>query len=323
MPKLKQLEAWLAELQALKHQPDRSDAVLRQALQSKFGIVVGNAARIAVELSCDRLIPDLLVAFERLTRDPVQTDPGCLGKVEIVDALRHLQQREYDLFLAGSRYQQWEPVWGGQEDRAAHLRGRCVLALADLGYVDTLLVAGDLLADSAVETRVGAAQAIARYGSAYGIPLLRLRALSAEGSPPVLEAIFTSLLALSSEPTEAIAFIAAFLDSDVADVPAVAAIALGDARHPAALNALQAWVARRAESDRYQAAFAAMAAMRLPKAFDVLIDTIARGTDVESAIALESLTIYRNDTALWSRVEEAVSRRDNDARSPHTGKQSC
>ncbi|MEO0854061.1 MAG: hypothetical protein AAFY15_11250, partial [Cyanobacteria bacterium J06648_11] len=228
MPKLKQLEAWLNELESLKHQPlgDRTRAALRDALNSKFGVVVGKAARTAADLTLADLVPDLLSAFERLTQNPVQIDPGCLGKVDIVAALQQLRQREYDLFLAGIGYQQWEPVWGGQEDRASYLRGRCALALADLGYPDTLLVCGDLLADPEVETRVGAAQAIARYGSVYGIPLLRLRASIGDSSSQVLETLFSSLLALHAEKTDAIAFIAQCLDSELDETAAVAAIAL-------------------------------------------------------------------------------------------------
>ncbi|MEO1131413.1 MAG: hypothetical protein AAFX40_01760 [Cyanobacteria bacterium J06639_1] len=312
MPKLRQLEARLQELQALRHQPagDRSIAVLRRALQSSTGVLVGNAARTAIELRLERLIPDLLEAFDRLTHDPVQTDPGCLGKVEIVDALRQFGQREYDLFLAGSQYQQWEPIWGGREDRASHLRGRCALALADLGYADTLLVCGDLLADPDVETRVGAADAIARYGSVYGIPLLRLRALSGERSPQVLETMFASLLALCPEKTSAIALIARFLDSELDDVPAVAAIALGDARHPEALVKLRAWSEMRATSDIYRTAYAAIVALRLSEAFDYLIAKVESGTAEESSMARDALIPYRTDIALWERVERAWTNRE-------------
>lgn len=313
MPKLKVLEALLEELQSLKRQPvsEESRTVLQQNLQSKLGVVVAKAAEITADLGIESLATDLLIAFDRLTRNPVQVDPGCLAKVEIVDALRKLKQREYDLFVQGSRYEQWEPIWGGQEDRAGHLRGRCALALAELGYADALLVIGNMLADPTVEARMGAAQAVACYGSTYGIPLLRLRAIGGETSPQVLEVIFTSLLALCQPQTQAIEFIAKFLDSEIAEAPAVAAIALGDSRNSEAFQALQAWIARPTETENLRVAFAAMAAMRLPEAFDYLIDAIERGTDVESAIAFESLNIYRGDTAIWERVETALSNRNS------------
>ncbi|WP_026100619.1 hypothetical protein [Synechococcus sp. PCC 7336] len=312
MPKLKQLDKLLDSLRALKHQPvnEESIALLQQALQSKLGVVVCRAARVSADLKVESLVPEMVEAFERLTHNPVDSDPGCLGKVGIVDALRQLQQREYDLFLQGICYQQWEPIWGGREDRAGHLRGQCALALAEAGYSDTLLAIGDLLADPEVETRVGTARAIAQYGSVCGIPLLRLRALSGETSPQVLEALFAALIALCQPQSEAIAFIARFLESDLADVPAVAALALGESRHAAAFVALQEWSERTVDLQQQRAAMVAIATMRLPAAFDYLFGAIERGSDAESAIALESLAIYRTDIEIWERAEMALAKRN-------------
>src|SRR6266566_3450965 len=87
------------------------------------------------------LVPDLLAALDRFFLDPVKSDPQCWAKNALVQALATLGHEEAAVFVRGLRHIQMEPVWGGQEDTAAALRGNSALALVqcrDLSDFDLL-----------------------------------------------------------------------------------------------------------------------------------------------------------------------------------------
>src|SRR5579862_135441 len=114
-------------LEALRS--SRDVAELRTALRDRNNFLVSKAAAIAGELGIRELIPDLAAAFERFLRDPAKSDPQCWAKNAIAKALKDLNYHEPDFYVRGLKHIQLEPVWGGQEDSAAALRGACVLAL--------------------------------------------------------------------------------------------------------------------------------------------------------------------------------------------------
>src|SRR5262245_26147515 len=127
----RKLEDRLEQLRQLRSQgPSESvDGLLRKALNDRSNLIVAEAAKIVAEQHRSPLIPELLSSFARLFEDPVKTDPKCWGKSAIVKALVAL---EYDVsapFVRASQHVQMEPVWGGQEDAAIHLRANAVLAL--------------------------------------------------------------------------------------------------------------------------------------------------------------------------------------------------
>src|SRR5207237_4677638 len=97
-------------------------------------------------------------------------------------ALVALEYSESAAFLRASRHVQMEPVWGGQEDAAIHLRANAVLALVqcqDLSRAQVLRLLVDALADPADPVRLEAVRALEQMNGEESAALLRLKAYSA------------------------------------------------------------------------------------------------------------------------------------------------
>lgn len=312
-----ELEQLLKELDQVACTPfgDNTRFAMRRGLMSKHGIAVGKAARVVAEFEYKDGIPDLLKAFDRLLHNAADLDPGCLGKIDIIKALRRLKAYECPTYLCGIRYRQFESDWGGKQDRAAQLRAECALALAEMGYNNALLHIGELLADPEIEARVGAAQALSCFAGRAPAALLRLRALSGEEDVRVLEEIFSGLFAISfptdsaDEEDDSVRFVGRFLESSDVDVVAVAAISLGSSRKPLAFQVLREFAENSFDEDLKKIAFEAIAILRLPEAFDYTLDIIARGSDSEVHHAEQAMSIYHSDERLWDRVEKARATR--------------
>lgn len=169
MAKSRQLEETLATLRQMTDPTsDAALATLRQVLKGKQGIAIAQASRIIRKAELHTLFPDLVAAFERCLIKPEATDPGCLAKTAIAEALYHLHYGEEALFLTGIRHVQMEAVWGGKDDTAPALRSVCALGLVRMNYQYVLSELADLLADPKAEARIGAARA-SRIGT---IPML-------------------------------------------------------------------------------------------------------------------------------------------------------
>ncbi|MHC5748691.1 MAG: hypothetical protein ACYTXT_44040 [Nostoc sp.] len=190
MPKSQKLEEILSILAKIREHPTSEEGmiILRQGLKSKYSIAVAQAAKIVGESTITELVADLVEAFARMMVKPAQVDQNCLAKKEIAKTLYHLEYSDENLFLQGIRHIQMEPVWGGVEDTAAHLRGICALGLVRMNYSDVMNELADLLADPKPEARVAAAKAIAYTGNPQGVPLPR----KAEGRRQKAEENFDS-----------------------------------------------------------------------------------------------------------------------------------
>src|SRR3979490_904500 len=123
----RRMEEHLEQLGKLRSAtPAEAIPPLRKALGDKSNLIVAKAAKIAGESMIRELIPDLLAAYKRHFEDPVKRDPQCWAKNAIAKALREMEYGEAEPFLRGARYVQLEPVWGGEQDTAAALRGICL-----------------------------------------------------------------------------------------------------------------------------------------------------------------------------------------------------
>src|ERR1035438_2125663 len=162
----RQIEAEVERLTLLRESPpDEALAALKKALSDRVNLIVAKAAKIAAEMRLHDLLPDLLRAFDRLFEKPAERDPQCWGKNAISKALVALDHRHSAPFLRGIRHIQMEPVWGGEADTAATLRGTCALALpscADVTRGQILRHLVDALSDSALPVRSDAARAVAQ-----------------------------------------------------------------------------------------------------------------------------------------------------------------
>ncbi|MDX1983275.1 MAG: HEAT repeat domain-containing protein [Bryobacteraceae bacterium] len=284
---------------------------LRRALADRNNLVVSKAAGIAGDLVCPELIPEMTAAFHRYLEDAEKTDPQCWAKNALARALRDLGYDEPELYLAGAKHIQMEPVWGGSQDTAAELRAICANALVacrSLRDMEVLRVLVDLMADREKTVRAAAAQAMGQIQRDESALLLRLKILSGDREAEVTGECFSAILRI--EPRESIALIGRFLNSEDRDLPFEAVAALGDSHEPEALDLLKRTYHSSPFRDLRRAALMSMGATRQPAAIDFLIERITARESAEEAIA--ALATLRSNDEVRARVEKAVGSTGSD-----------
>ncbi|MGO9260132.1 MAG: HEAT repeat domain-containing protein [Bryobacteraceae bacterium] len=282
-------------------------AALRKALGDRVNLMVAKAAKLAGELRIEELLPDLLSAFDRLMEKPVERDPQCWGKNAIATALVALDYRESARFLRGARHIQMEPVWGGEADTAATLRGICLLALpscTDLRREEILRCLVDALTERAHTVRLEAVRAIAQMEGDEAPLLLRFKARVGDEESEVIGQVFDSLLRL--EGADALPFLGGFLQSKKEELREEAALALGASRQPAAVDLLREALAAARDPQFRDVLMRALSASRQPAAIELLLDLFRNGRPADSAAALAALELHRASPAIWQMVEAAV-----------------
>lgn len=309
MAKRQTTEAKIAQLKALRNDPHSPAALteLKKALADRSNYVVARAAEMIGEWELRTLAPDLVAAFDRLVMDPSKTDPQCLGKSAIAEALVRLEHDDWDFFLKGMRHYQPEPVWGGEQDAAAQLRGTCALGLVQSRYGDSVGVLShlaDLLADTEKPARIGAARAIAQFSRLEGVPLLRLKIHSGDKATEVMGECFAALLSLAAK--DAIPLIADFLQSHDLDLRLEAAAALGESREPQAFEALKSCWERHHDRSFKKSLLLSMGLSRQPAAVEFLLSLVQGKSPDVAADALAALAPCRFQTSTREKVEVAV-----------------
>ena len=303
MTKFRKLEAAQAAIAAIQSNPPAHLDTLRQVLASPHPVAIAQAAKLIASAELVELCDELAESFDRLFNK--SSDPGCIGKQAIAEALYRLEYREAEVFLRGVRHVQREPVWGGQVDTAPKLRGLCALGLVRMNYGDVLNELADLLADSEPEARVGAARAVAYSDRPEGVALLRLRVQMGDDAAVMAE-YFDALLKLAGEG--AIALVSQFL-SNSEPLQEAAALALGSSRSPAALAPLQTWWQQCRSAELRQTALLSIAMLRHDQAIEFLLNRIAEGNIRDAKEAIAALRIYQQDLNLWTRVEQIAKAR--------------
>jgi hypothetical protein len=283
-------------------------AAAREALDDRHYLLVAKAAELARDRLIYALEPDLIAAYRRLLDDPAKRDPGCTAKGAIARALVALDSQDADFFIAGIRYRQPEPVWGGSVDTAVDLRVSCAIGLAATAHPRALIHLVDLLHDLEPHARGGAARAIACVHPLAAEGLLRSKALAGDPEPEVTGECLAALLRVAGN--EALDFVARFLDDPDAEVGALAALALGESHLEGALEILRArWDGEpfKRESDRLLLRAAAL--HRSEAALDWLIE-VAGASDRKSAeVAITELGNYRNSARVRARLETLLAER--------------
>ncbi len=313
MAKRDRTQEALDKLAAAVEDPHGSTAAaaIRKALRSRTNLIVAAALAVIHEHELSGFEDAIQAAFAAAMVEPVRSDPGCRTKVAAVKALDTLREPADELFLAGIRHVQKEPVWGGTQDTAAGLRGMCAMALVNRGHPDAMFELANLLGDPEREARRAAADAIAVSGDAHaGIPLLVLRIRASEGEPEVLGACFAGISSLGSG--HAFDFVVEHLHAHDPLVIEAAALALGQERPHGALPALLEF-AERSFGDTRRVAMLAISMLRSEDAWTYLLDRIIDGTPALARDALEALAVYRDLASLSACAAEAVARRDDDS----------
>jgi hypothetical protein len=304
----KKLEERIEQLRQLRIEPVAGDAaiILKKALADRSNLIVAEAAKTTGELHLSDLTPDLLSAFDRLFIDPVKNDPKCWGKTAIVKALAQLDFSDSPPFVRGARHIQMEPVYGGKEDSAPHLRGNCYLALVqctDLRRFEVMAYLVDALSDPADPVRIEAVRALNQLGGDESMLLLRLKARLGDSRPLIIGHVFDALLNLES--SRALPFVAEYLKSSNEELRDEAALALGASRLSSALALLiEAWKDVR-NSDFESILLRAISSSRLDEAIQFLIDLVKTGSSRQSAAAVEALKLHEDSSEIQAMVEQA------------------
>jgi HEAT repeat protein len=271
--------------------------------------VVAEGAEAVGHLALADLAPDLAAAFERFLVDPIKTDKLCRAKIAIAQTLDKLEYLRSEIFLCGIRHVQPEPVWGGQQDTAAPLRGACAFALVRIGHPGVLSLLVDLLTDPEKDARLAAVQALAYSATQAASFLLRLKARMGDKDPEVTSECLGALLKL--DPTDAMPFVAEFLQSPDEAVQEGAVLALGESRRPEAFQLLKDFWDVQIASALRETILVAMALLRLPAANDFLLSLIADESTAVATAAVSALAVHRHDPRLRERVEAAVIQTGN------------
>jgi hypothetical protein len=282
------------------------EAALKKALADRVNLVVAKAAQIAGDLQAIALVPEMKKAFERLFEQG--KDPQCWGKNALAKALKDLSVQEAAVFLRGVRHVQNEPVWGGQEDTAAVLRGTCAMALVqcnDLPRDETLRYLVDAVSERAATVRMDAAQALEQMGGREVVLLLRLKARLGDLDPRVTGEVLEALLRL--EGSAAVELAGEFLESPDDEVADEAALALGASRLLEAIDLLKATWKQREGHRPTGALLRAIGVSRSDAAIDFLLEIVKQARPRDAEDALHALELLKGTEEVVKRVELAVA----------------
>ena len=295
-----------AALHALSRLDENSDAdadnLLHSCLGHRSAAVVALAARQIAQRQVYGLAPACSAAFERLLPLGAKGDSGCLGKTALVEALNALDALDATAFLAGIGLVQMEPVYGGQADTAANLRGHCGLGLARLQHPDAHLHLVDLLMDAELPARLHAIRALTYLGDERSECLLRMKVLAGDDAAVVADAL-SALAQLA--PGRSLLFVAARLQSCDPALAEGAALALGEMRTPEALETLLEEYKRRVIHRERRMLLLPIALNRSPEAFAFLLNLIDGGAADLAKDAVEALEAMPLDEVARDRIEAA------------------
>jgi HEAT repeat protein len=307
MPKHDSLLDTLERLHALEREPfsDVAREELLRALAHRNNVVIAQAADIIGRSGQSELVQPLIERGERLFGQGAEADKQCRAKEAIVKALDALGNTWEAIYLRGMHYHQMEPVYGGQADTAANLRGYCAQELARMDHPDAHFEIANLLVDPEMPARIAAVSALAYLGDEKSELLRRLKALVGDRMPAVLGACYKGLLTI--DPERSVPFVAAFLTSPDAELAELAALSLGESRLPEAFATL-----RRCWDDLVDFTFRktlllAIGLIRSNDAFDFLL-AVVRDEGRSAAIkALEALSIYAAEEKRRQQIHAAVA----------------
>ena len=311
MAKSRRLEATLEEVKAIARLETIGASEiesLRKIIRGKQPIAIAPTTKIIIRHSLTQLIPDMPAAFERMLHNGGDTDPNCKAKWAIANTLYQLEKPNADLFLAGIRHIQPEPVLGKTIDTAPPLRSLCALGLVQANYSKVLEELADLLADPEHDARAGAARAVGYSQNPAGIPLLRLKVRVGDAEPQVMSECFIALLKLSGEQAP---MVLKALENGSAAVQELAAIALAEARIPEAFAAIKRQWQRTRDTDLRGSFLLSIATLQNEESITFLTDQLERGNLADAKDALIALDIYRNTTDIWHRIIRVVDLREN------------
>ncbi|HEY6348209.1 MAG TPA: hypothetical protein VI636_02250 [Candidatus Angelobacter sp.] len=305
-------EQALDRLSALRTQAGAPSAVaqeLKGFLKNRSNLVVAKAAKIASELHCTELLPELVAAFHRFMGNPAKMDKGCAATTEIVAALYELDYIEPEIYLTGIHHVQMEGSFGPPVDAAAKLRGWCALGLARTRSGEALDEIVSLLVDPWVEARIGAVRALAANGGETGALLLKLKILTGETEPDVLAECFSGLLEM--DPERSLPLVEKYVDAEDLAIAEAALLAIGSSHRPEAFHFLKEKWATSAGSPLRKTLLLAVAMIRSDEAIEFLVSLLNTCSVKTANDVMAALAIFRENDKVRTNVEAAISHRND------------
>ncbi len=264
----------IAGLDASERQP-----LLLAALRDKSPYVAALAAEALGNGADDRAALALTETFGELCADGPKLDPGCHIRANIAFALGRLEYRPAsDMLRLGIKITQVEAVGGVPFDTAAHLRGNCALALAQIRDPECVRDIALLLFDRSgfarapvdptvkMEPRKAAARALSLSGNIQARLPLTLKLVHPENEEPeVLQECMQALVEL--EDPFALEVLEPYLAHSDRRLAAYAALMIAQSQQPGAASLL-AQAAPQFSGDTLQAVILALSTIRDPDAYD-------------------------------------------------------
>ncbi len=309
MAKATRLEDALAGLNALKAQGPTAAAAaaLKAALGQRSSLIVAKAAQLAGAMELAALAPDLTVAFARFRGQPAKLDKLCQAKTALVQALVVLGGPAEQVYLPAIALVQMEPVYGGQVDTAAEMRGLAAAGLLRMGHPQGLNLVAELLADPQPPARAGAIRALAESGRPEAGPLLRFKARLGDPDATVSAECLGGLLKVDGPA--GLEHARQALAGENEALFEAAALALGSSRLAPAVQVLQEACEVTVEGPRRHTLALALAMLRQPAANDFLLAQVREGSRASALAALAALAMHRYDAALMERLKQAAQDR--------------
>ena len=301
----------LAALDELPSERAAKVATLQRALAGHYRIAA-KAARAAEDALLYELTQALKSSYARFLVKPLKQDPNCFAKKALARALVALDCNDVDFLLAGIRYRQLEPVWGGTADTAVDVRASCAMGLVASGYPRALVELTALLNDADAGARLGAVRAIACGSPRDAELLLRAKALGGDAESQIIGECFAGLLSVA--PEESIPLVAGYLAHADRAVRELAALALGESKLDGALRPLkEAWGGVLVGEEFRRALLRAAAAHRSDAAFDWLLELVRDAREPIAVAVIEALAPYKHNSKLMQRLTSALAVRGDEA----------
>ncbi len=294
-------EQWLEHITSLEAAGEGLEQLLPEVLGKAAGPVVARLLS-RVEFK-DANQEGLARAFNRLENSARKGDPGCIGREAILRRVLAAGWPMSDLYHAASRSVQWEPVWGGQVDTAASLRGLGGLGLLRSADARAPLILARLLTDTDMATRLAAAEAIRESRAEWAAVLCVHHLLGSKDEEQVQSMLLLALL--ESRQTEGLEMAERMLAAKDSELRAPACLALGECSQDDAAELLWAHLEDQLLEEDRRPCWLGLALSRCPAGRDRLLEEIRqmppRRRD-ELALALEGL----DDPELNELLEESL-----------------
>ncbi|MBI1291078.1 hypothetical protein GC173_07520 [bacterium] len=309
MAKRTRMDEELDQVAALRHarKDDASVEALRQALASRYSLVVESAAIAAKALGATELSDALAGAYDRFYGRHEQDDKGCLAKTACIVALNTFERSDEERLLRGARHIQMEPVFGGSVDVAGLLRGECLAGLVTIGYERAHEIAVDLLIDNEVETRAVAVKALETLGGQEGLLALRLKALVGDKEPSIVGDCLAAMLRRA--PVDSLPFVRTQLERRSPPIALEAALALAQTHRPEVLPLLLAVRSARPDEEIQIGLLMPIALLRTDEAYRFLMEVLASERAYAATEAVKALRLYADDPIRRSEIQTEVERR--------------